>query len=126
MLRQTLRRLDTSLGRWLLDGTAAGLVVLLGVAVVASLSYQLLAVGHRFPLDYGEAPLVDQALRLAAGQNIYRPDLSAAPYTISNYPPVYVAVLALFTTLGGPGFAAGRVVSTVCALVAAACQCDII
>jgi 4-amino-4-deoxy-L-arabinose transferase-like glycosyltransferase len=109
------------LGRWLLDGTAAGLVVLLGVATVASLSYQLLALGHRFPLDYGEAPLVDQAMRLAAGQNIYRPDLSAAPYTISNYPPVYVAVLALFTALGGPGFGAGRLVSSVCAWVAAAC-----
>jgi hypothetical protein len=86
-----------------------------------SLVSQGRAIADRYPLDYGEAPLVDQALRLASGRNIYRADLSAPPYTVANYPPVYVAALAPLTTGFGPSFAPGRLVSALCAWAAAAC-----
>jgi len=91
----------------------------LSVAVVIFLLYTSLAILHPYPLDYGEAPLVDQAVRLAAGQNIYRADLSSPPYTISNYPPLYAFLLAPFVKLFGPTFLAGRAISTVSALASA-------
>lgn len=116
-----LRRLDDFAG-WLLFETAqAALRVLLAVGLIIVITYQALSLGFRYPLDYGESPLADQAVRLAAGDNIYRPDLSSPPYTISNYPPLYMAVLAPFAALLGPGFAVGRLVSIVGAWVAAAC-----
>ncbi len=66
-----------------------------------------------YPLDYGEAPIIDQAIRLADGQNIYNSDLSHSPYTISNYPPVYISILAVFIKLFGPNFWSGRLVSII-------------
>src|SRR5438876_9994676 len=90
-------------------------------AALLGLVYQGRAIADRYPLDYGEAPLVDQALRLASGRNIYRADLSAPPYTVANYPPVYVAALAPLTKWFGPSFAPGRLISSLCAWAAAAC-----
>ncbi|MFC1465300.1 MAG: hypothetical protein ACFLMY_10675 [Candidatus Brachytrichaceae bacterium NZ_4S206] len=103
--------------------TIAIAVALIVAAVVASLclTYQFLALTHRYPLDYGEAPLVDQAMRLARGQNIYRADISTPPFTISNYPPLYVATMAPFVALFGPSFFFGRLISIVCAWICALC-----
>jgi len=97
------------------DSLQIVLLLFLSVAVVICLTYQSLAISHRYPLDYGEAPLVDQAMRLAAGQNIYRTDLSTPPYSISNYPPLYVVALIPWLQWFGPSFAAGRVISVLCA-----------
>ncbi len=100
----------------------AVLLVFLAMAVFIFGLHQLLAVLHRYPLDYGEAPLVDQAMRLAAGgsmqspRNIYRADLSTPPYTISNYPPLFVLALAPFIAIFGPNFWAGRLISILGAL----------
>lgn len=77
------------------------------------------ALFFRFTLDYGEAPLVDQALRLANGQNIYRKALSTPPYTISNYPPLYPLAMAPFVALFGPAFWPGRLISALSALATA-------
>jgi hypothetical protein len=90
------------------------------VVILLCLRYQLLAVPHPYSLDYGEAPLVDQAMRLAAGQNIYRMELSRPPYTISNYPPVYVSLVAIGVRLFGPAqaFFFGRSISVISAWVA--------
>ncbi|MCS6849052.1 MAG: glycosyltransferase family 39 protein [Anaerolineae bacterium] len=95
-------------------------LVLVAIGVLCML-YQFLALTHRYPLDYGEAPLVDQAMRLARGQNIYRADISTPPFTISNYPPLYVATMAPFVALFGPSFFFGRLISIVCAWVCALC-----
>ncbi len=98
----------------------ATFAVAVAVAILC-IAYQCLALTHRYPLDYGEAPLVDQAMRLARGQNIYRTDLSTPPFTISNYPPLYVAALTPFVALFGPSFLPGRLISVVCAWVCAGC-----
>ena len=95
------------------------LLMALSVAGAIFLLYTSLAIFHPYPLDYGEAPLVDQAARLAAGENIYRADLSSPPYTISNYPPLYVLILTPFVKLFGPTFLAGRAISTLSALASA-------
>ena len=95
------------------------LMLFLALAVTIFLLQAALALLYRYPLDYGEAPLVDQAMRLAAGQNIYRADISTPPYTVSNYPPLYVLSLAPFVKLFGPSFFAGRVISVLCTLASA-------
>jgi hypothetical protein len=98
-----------------------GLILLMVMLVAAGifLIHSTWAVSYPYPLDYGEAPLVDQAVRLGSGENIYRPDLSTPPYTISNYPPLYVSVLIPFVKLIGPTFHAGRVISVLSALASA-------
>jgi hypothetical protein len=101
------------------DGAKIMLLLFLAVAAVIFLFYIFKAILFVYPLDYGEGPLVDQALRLANGQNIYRADLSSPPYTISNYPPLYPLSLIPLVKLFGPSFIAGRLVSIVCSLASA-------
>jgi 4-amino-4-deoxy-L-arabinose transferase-like glycosyltransferase len=115
---QRLKRTDTSVGLWAEDGAQLILLLALVAAAVSCLVYQGLAISHRYPLDYGEAPLVDQAMRLAAGQSIYRTEIATPPYTISNYPPLYIASLVPFLKLFGPSFFAGRALSALCAWAA--------
>jgi hypothetical protein len=110
---------QASLGLVVEDGATIMLLICLVAGALLFLLYQLLALTHPYPLDYGEAPLVDQAMRLVNGQNIYRPNLAAPPYTISNYPPSYVLVLTPFVKLFGPNFGVGRTISLLCSLASA-------
>ena len=98
------------------DGAKIMFFIFSGVALIVCFAYQLLAVSHPYSLDYGEAPLVDHAMHLASGENIYRTDLSTPPYTISNYPPLYIALLAIGVKLFGPAgtFFFGRMISVLC------------
>lgn len=85
-------------------------------------NYQYLAgeaLTFPYQIDYGEGPLLDQALRLTQGENIYQNDFARPPYTISNYPPVFLLLQAPFTWLFGPAFWYGRLISLVSALLAA-------
>jgi hypothetical protein len=115
MLKQFLVFLEPHI----VDGSKIMLRLFLYVALVIFLVYAALAISFYYPLDYGEAPLVDQARRLAAGLNIYRPDLSTPPYTIANYPPLYILSLVPFVNLSGMPFLAGRAISVLSALAAA-------
>ncbi len=115
-MMQFVRRGDASLGLILDDGAKIMFFIFSGVALIVCLAYQLLAVPHPYSLDYGEAPLVDHAMHLASGENIYRTDLSTPPYTISNYPPLYIALLAIGVKLFGAAgsFYFGRIISVLC------------
>lgn len=93
--------------------------IVFAVALVIFVTHTVLALIYPYPLEYGEAPLVDQAMRLAAGRNIYRANLDTPPYTISNYPPLYVLAMTPFVAIFGPNFWAGRLISIVSALAAA-------
>lgn len=77
------------------------------------------AVSFAFPLDYGEGPLLDQAVRLAQGDNVYRPLDAGPPWTVSNYPPVYPSLLALGVAASGVSYAWGRLLSVLSALAVA-------
>ena len=114
-MMQTLRRVDASLGSIFEEGAKIMFFIISFAALLVCLNYQQTAVPHPYSLDYGEAPLVDQGMRLASGQNIYRADLSTPPYTISNYPPIYVSLLAIGVKLFGPteAFFFGRTLSVV-------------
>src|SRR5262245_35865089 len=120
---QTLRRLDSSIAPFLNDGARLMFRIFAALAVVICIGYQLAAIKFPYSMDYGEAPLVDQAMRLAAGENIYRADISTPPYTISNYPPLYIALLAFSVKLLGPtaSFVVGRIISALCAWIASLC-----
>lgn len=118
-MRATLRRFDAAAGSYLAQSALVVLLCVLTAAAVVCVVDEVTAIGYRYELDYGEAPLIDQAVRLTTGEPIYRVDLSTAPYTISNYPPGYIAALAAFVPWTGPAFWPGRLVSTASALTTA-------
>ena len=101
------------------DGTMIMLRLFLAVAVIIFLIQSILAITFPYPLDYGEGPLLGQAIQLAEGQNIYRTNISSPPYVIANYPPVYVLALVPYIKLFGPALQAGRVLSLISTLATA-------
>lgn len=76
-------------------------------------------VNFPYPIDYGEGPLLDQVARLAKFENLYQPDISQPPYTITNYPPLYPLVQVPFYWIFGPELWYGRVISLLGVLAAA-------
>ncbi|MFN2282781.1 MAG: hypothetical protein ACK2UQ_00040 [Anaerolineae bacterium] len=100
-------------------GTRTLCVIVFAVVLIIYAIHAILALLYPYPLDYGEAPLVDQAMRLAKGSAIYRATLDTPPYTITNYPPLYVLAMTPFIWIFGPNFWAGRLISIVSALAAA-------
>ncbi len=95
------------------------LLIQLGSALVEYARYGWAALTFPFPLDYGEGPLLDQTLRLARYEAIYRVDFSAPPYTISNYPPLFPLIQVPFAWAFGPAFWYGRAISILSAVAAA-------
>ena len=117
-----------SLGQWLsrelLSQVAIGVSLLIllvaqGWAVVILVRHGVSALAFSYPLDYGEGPLLDQAVRLADLKNIYWADLATPPYVVANYPPLFGLVQAPFVWLFGPAFWYGRAISFVSALAVA-------
>lgn len=101
------------------DGAKIILVFFLTAAAVIFLLHSGLTIAHPYPLDYGEAPLIDQAMRLAQGENIYRANLDTPPYTIANYPPLYVLTLVPFLNWFGSPFHMARAVSVISTILSA-------
>lgn len=77
------------------------------------------ALAFPYPLNYGEGPLLDQAVRLAALENIYPSDISKPPYVVSNYPPLFVLLQAPLVWAFGPEFWYGRAISLASTVAAA-------
>ena len=99
---------------------AAGLLLLVLLAATAIFAVDAArSVIFPYPLDYGEGPLLEQTVRLAHLEGIYRPDLTSPPYTVSNYPPVYPLVLAPLARASGPAFWYGRLLSVLSMIAAA-------
>ncbi len=76
----------------------------------------------RFPnvIDYGEAPMVDQANRVLANQAIYQADFSTPPYVVANYPPIYPILMAGLSHLTGISpLLSGRIISLAAAIASA-------
>jgi len=107
-----LSRLKTSI-------PAKVLLVMIGLSLLLSLNFSWSAITFPYPLDYGEGPLLDQTVRLAQFENIYRRNIDTPPFTITNYPPLFVAVQVPFVWLFGPALWYGRLISGL-SLVAAA------
>jgi len=94
-----------------LGAATAFLLLAQGLAVLLFLRHGWEALAFPYPLNYGEGPLLDQSVRLAAFQNIYRTDLGVAPYVVSNYPPLFMLAQVPFVWLFGPALWYGRLIS---------------
>ncbi|MBA3947683.1 MAG: hypothetical protein H0X37_24400 [Herpetosiphonaceae bacterium] len=97
------------------------LVVLLAEARAALLflTQDGRAVSFPYPLDYGEGPLLDQAVRLSRFENIYHANFVLPPFVITNYPPLLVVAQTPFVWLFGPAFWYGRAISMLSVIAAA-------
>ena len=87
------------------------LTIFLSLGVLIFLIHGLIVLGFKYPLDYGEGPLLNQALRIVEGQPLYPHDIDTPPYIISNYPPVYVLINAILVALFGPHLLTGRLIA---------------
>ncbi len=96
------------------------LVVRLGISLFEYAQLAKAALAFPFPLDYGEGPMLDQTLRLAQFENIYRNSFASPPYTVSNYPPLFQLIQVPFAWIIGPAFWYGRLISILSAVSAAA------
>ena len=113
----TLSTASERLRPYVSEGAKIIISFFLFAAIVIFALHTYLSVAYPYSLDYGEAPLIDQAARLSAGENIYRSDLSTPPYTIANYPPVYVISLIPFLNWFDSPFHMARVISVIATLL---------
>src|SRR5687767_5910971 len=95
------------------------LLARLGIALFEYARLAGAALAFPFPLDYGEGPILDQTLRLAQFENIYRNSFASAPYTVSNYPPLFQLIQVPLAWIIGPAFWYGRLISILSAVSAA-------
>ncbi|HZJ21988.1 MAG TPA: glycosyltransferase family 39 protein, partial [Anaerolineales bacterium] len=119
-MRSTLSTTSEVLRPYFSEGAKIILGFFLVAAVIIFSLHAYLSVAYPYSLDYGEAPLIDQAVRLSAGENIYRPDISTPPYTIANYPPLYVISLIPFLNWFDSPFHMARVISLIATLFSGA------
>jgi hypothetical protein len=94
-----------------LFAATALLLLAQGLAVLLFLRHGWDALAFPYPLNYGEGPLLDQSVRLAQFQTIYRTDLTVSPYVVSNYPPLFMLAQVPFVWLFGPALWYGRLIS---------------
>lgn len=95
------------------------LVARLGISLFDYARLAGAALAFPFPLDYGEGPILDQTLRLANFENIYRDSFASPPYTVSNYPPLFQLIQVPLAWMVGPAFWYGRLISILSAVSAA-------
>ena len=115
----SLARIHRHLSRLVLALAFLFLAVQLGFALSAYAWQAGAALTFPYSIDYGEGPILDQTVRLAHFHNIYRPTLAAPPYTVSNYPPLFILLQAPFERVFGAAFWYGRALSVVGMLAAA-------
>lgn len=96
------------------DLRLSGKVVLfffVGLACTLFLIHGAIVLGFQYPLDYGEGPLLNHALRITQGAPLYPNDFDSPPYLTTNYPPVYVLLNAFLILIFGPHLVLGRLIS---------------
>lgn len=89
-------------------------MALCGASFILTMCLLLL---YPYGVNYGEAPLLDQSLKLASGNGIYKNSLDTPPYVIANYTPLYPFLIAIIYSLTHlPLFLVGRTLSILAAL----------
>jgi hypothetical protein len=96
-----------------------GLAICIFPALRDFFIYGFKAIAYPYSIDYGEGPLLDQTMRLARFHNIYSNSLNTPPYTISNYPPLYLLLQVPFAWVFGPAFWYGRLINLLSVLLTA-------
>ncbi|MDX2162932.1 MAG: hypothetical protein SF162_16570 [bacterium] len=113
-------------GRVLVAAALIAILVIGGHGVRLFIDHARIALEYPYTLNYGEGPLLDQAARLQRGGALYPLDLTQPPYTITNYPPVYVMLQAPFVATYGAAFWYGRLIALVATAAAAVCIAGIV
>jgi len=90
-------------GRWSRFGVLALIKALL-ISVTYVGYYVWRAATFPYPLDYGEGPLLEQAVRLGQGLPIYRVPGAEPPWTVGNYPPLFPLLNGGLSLVFGPGY----------------------
>ena len=103
---------------WLRVLTFALIAALLG-CVAHTVWFWIRTITFPFPVDYGEGPLLDQAIRLGHGLAIYEVPASEPPWLVGNYPPLFPLLNSLLAQLFGPAYWYGRMISALGAVGAA-------
>jgi hypothetical protein len=89
--------------------------IILGCICLGVVSFSLTAVlllFYPYAANYGETPLLNQALHINAGHNIYKSSLQIPPYSITNYTPLYPLLIGVVHRLSHlPLFVTGRSLS---------------
>ncbi len=101
---------------------AIALIVLFsqfGLAVYEYARHAAAVLPFPFPVEYGEGAVLDQVMRLARGENIYRLGLNAPPFTVTGDPPLFRLLQVPFAWAFGPAFWYGRAISVIGAALAA-------
>jgi hypothetical protein len=95
--------------------------MLLAQSAVVAMFLVVCVRAQRIPwsIDYGDALVLDETLRLASGENIYPATITRPPYVIGNYPPLFPAIQVPFALLFGPAYWYGRLISELSAVAAA-------
>jgi len=99
-------------------------VILAVVAALQALLFLMHSWGcilFPYQLDYGEGPILQIALRVARGEEMYPTALTGYPYVIASYMPGYYLLSALGVRIAGPSFLAGRLISCLATLTIALC-----
>lgn len=112
------RRESGSQGRSLLPLVAAILGAALTIHILIFFLHAYQAVTFPYQLDYGEGPILQIALRVAQGGDMY-PPVDRPPYLIASYLPLYYLLSALGVRLTGPSFLFGRLLSLAAAVAIA-------
>ena len=95
------------------------LYLFIGLAFILFLIHGVMILGFQYPLDYGEGPLLNQALRITQGNPLYPYEISSPPYVITNYPPVYPVLNAFLVSIFGPHLVLGRLISLLSTIISA-------
>ncbi len=99
---------------------AAIALSILAYAALELLGRALDLVRFPFPVDYGEAAMLNQTVCLARLETIYPVDLTRPPYLIWNFPALFSLVQVPALAWFGPALWYGRLLSTASLVVAAA------
>ena len=67
------------------------------------------ALGYPYQLDNVEGYLLDEAVQLSRGRNVYAA-IDEPPYLVANYPPLYQLLYAVFVDAAGPSLVFGRMI----------------
>ena len=85
------------------------------VAVFCVLAWCFVSLHSNFSRDDADSEILNQAWRLANGENIYR-GIDMPPFAFAAYPPVYFALVAIFLKFFGLSFYPAKLLSFLSAI----------
>ena len=78
--------------------------------LIALLVHCIQYLGFAYTLDDGEGFVLNQAKMISEGHNPY-PPIDSEPFIVTNYPPVFIGLLALLVKIFGVKLTLGRYIS---------------